>query len=164
MINPSFDVVLAAVDLSPISSAVVRVASSLAKIADARLVLLHVFQLPETSMPYRVDEGEFLRLVAQAREDARDAVSNLVKSAEAAVEAFEGYFPSRTICERARALRAGVIVLGSHGHGALREFVVGSTARDVLKDAPCPVLIVPAVSSRLGRPQRPGRQLSADQR
>lgn len=43
----------------------------------------------------------------------------------------------------ARESHADLIVLGSHGHGAMYDLLVGSTAQGVLKNAPCPVLIVP---------------------
>jgi hypothetical protein len=34
-------------------------------------------------------------------------------------------------------------VLGSHGHGAIRRFLLGSVADRVFKGAPCAVLVVP---------------------
>jgi nucleotide-binding universal stress UspA family protein len=48
------------------------------------------------------------------------------------------------VLAQAKRLKADVIVLGSHGHGAVYNLVVGSTANGVLKHAPCPVLVVPA--------------------
>ena len=39
---------------------------------------------------------------------------------------------------------AAVIALGSHGHSALREAFLGSTSRDVMRHAKCPVLFVRA--------------------
>jgi nucleotide-binding universal stress UspA family protein len=38
---------------------------------------------------------------------------------------------------------AELIVLGSHGHTALAELLLGSVSRHVLRHAPCPVVIVP---------------------
>ena len=43
----------------------------------------------------------------------------------------------------ARAKKADYIVMGSHGHGAVYDLLVGSTTHGVLKQAPCPVVIVP---------------------
>jgi len=39
--------------------------------------------------------------------------------------------------------KAELIILGSHGHGAVFKLLVGSTTEAVLKDASCPVLIIP---------------------
>ena len=43
---------------------------------------------------------------------------------------------------------AGMIVMGSHGHGALYELLVGSITQGVLKGAKCPVVVVPAVGKK----------------
>jgi nucleotide-binding universal stress UspA family protein len=51
--------------------------------------------------------------------------------------------PSAQILDQARRLRADYIVLGSHGHNAIYDLLVGSTAHTVLQKAPCPVVIVP---------------------
>jgi nucleotide-binding universal stress UspA family protein len=44
-----------------------------------------------------------------------------------------------------RAQDADILVLGSHGHGRLFHAALGSTADAVVRTAPCPVVIVPAV-------------------
>ena len=38
---------------------------------------------------------------------------------------------------------ADLIMLGSHGKGSLAGVFLGSFAHDLLKIAPCPVLVVP---------------------
>ncbi|MFI5297328.1 MAG: universal stress protein [Polyangiales bacterium] len=48
------------------------------------------------------------------------------------------------LIEEARALGAALIVIGSHGRGALARFLEGSVAEEVVRDAPCPVLVVHA--------------------
>jgi universal stress protein A len=42
-------------------------------------------------------------------------------------------------------------VLGSHGHTAFYDLLVGSTAAGVLKHAPCPVVVVPPPAPRKAR-------------
>ena len=37
-----------------------------------------------------------------------------------------------------------MIVMGSHGHGAWYELMVGTVSEGVLRHAPCPALIVPS--------------------
>jgi nucleotide-binding universal stress UspA family protein len=48
------------------------------------------------------------------------------------------------ILELATEHGAGMIVMGSHGHGALYELLVGSVTQGVLKGSTCPVVVVPA--------------------
>ncbi|WP_344215401.1 universal stress protein [Kribbella sancticallisti] len=49
--------------------------------------------------------------------------------------------PSEQLCEAAHD--AELIVLGSHGHGAFHDALVGSTSVHVIRHAPCPVVILP---------------------
>jgi nucleotide-binding universal stress UspA family protein len=44
---------------------------------------------------------------------------------------------------------ADVLVLGSHGRGVIRRFLLGGVAERVLREAGCPVLIVPDRSLRV---------------
>ena len=46
--------------------------------------------------------------------------------------------------EQAKKLGADYIVMGSHGHTALYDLLVGSTTHGVLMRAACPVVITPA--------------------
>jgi hypothetical protein len=50
---------------------------------------------------------------------------------------------AEVILEQAAKLSADYVVMGSHRHTALHEFVVGSTTGGVLKRAECPVVVVP---------------------
>lgn len=50
--------------------------------------------------------------------------------------------PRHAICEFARQWKADWIILGSHGHGAIARFLLGSVAQGVLRTAPCSVEIV----------------------
>jgi nucleotide-binding universal stress UspA family protein len=37
---------------------------------------------------------------------------------------------------------APALVVGAHGHGAVKEVLLGSTSRDVVRHAPCPAVVV----------------------
>ena len=50
--------------------------------------------------------------------------------------------PAAAIVAAARRARADVIVLGWRGHGAVRRLLAGSVSRDVVRAAPCSVLVV----------------------
>jgi nucleotide-binding universal stress UspA family protein len=45
------------------------------------------------------------------------------------------------IIETARAERADVIVMSTHGHDSLSDRVLGSHAERVVRSAPCPVIV-----------------------
>ena len=51
--------------------------------------------------------------------------------------------PVVVIREVADEVSADYIIMGSHGHGKLYDFLVGSTASGVIKKAKCGIIIVP---------------------
>lgn len=48
----------------------------------------------------------------------------------------------QVICATAEELSADVIVMGSRGHGFLGRVLLGSVSEYVVRNAPCPVLVV----------------------
>lgn len=51
----------------------------------------------------------------------------------------------QVILHEIERLRADFVIIGSHGHGALYEMLVGSVCEGVLRKATCPVIIVPGL-------------------
>jgi len=49
--------------------------------------------------------------------------------------------PATAIVDEARQLGSELIVIGSHNHGALAAFTLGSVAAEVVDYSPCPVLV-----------------------
>jgi len=54
--------------------------------------------------------------------------------------------PAATITEAARQWSADLIVIASHGRSGMRRALFGSVAEGVMRNAPCPVLVVRAQS------------------
>ncbi len=82
----------------------------------------------------RIDEG-FERFADENPGlDARPLVGG--------VQVIEGD-PTAVILAEAKRLGAELIVLGSHGHSALGEMLLGSVAHKVTIKSPVPVLLVP---------------------
>jgi nucleotide-binding universal stress UspA family protein len=136
--------VLAPVDLSPAAADVVSEAGALAGNVGGRVLLLHVVAPPAVINEYAA-ESERL-----AEEETREA--------ELSVERWRGHLeaqgigaeaavlhgpPVATILEEAARTDAQYIVMGSHGHGALYNLIIGGTAGGVIHRATCPVVIVP---------------------
>jgi nucleotide-binding universal stress UspA family protein len=77
-------------------------------------------------------------LAQQGAEVARDAGFE----PEALAVADEVDMPvAETIVNVAADRGAAAIVIGAHGHSRLSEVVLGSTSRDVIRRAPCPVVV-----------------------
>lgn len=134
-------------DFSPSSRAAFNHALALAREQRAELWLVHV--LP-TVMPM-VGEGymspkTFDDLQRSMRAQAQKQLDRLVAKAKAArVRArdvlYEGV-AADAIARAARAKRAKLIVMGTHGRTGLTRLFMGSVAERVVGTAPCPVLTV----------------------
>ena len=52
--------------------------------------------------------------------------------------------PALSILDQIDVLGPSVVVMGSHGHTALHDLVMGSVTHSVLRSGKCPLLIVPS--------------------
>jgi nucleotide-binding universal stress UspA family protein len=95
-------------------------------------------------LPQLIDDAKY-----SAQTVAKCATEKLTKSAlRAFAETMVG-FPKVAIPAYAKEWSADLIMVGSHGHGALTRVVLGSVAQAVLRAAHCSVEIVrPALKSR----------------
>lgn len=139
--------ILVPVDFSPATHAVLIAAQHLGAAMGANLVLLHVVQPALVSSDYGLTIDLMREALAAARRTAAQQLAEVEHELSAqgitlTTQLLDGV-PSTVIVELARHLGSDYIVLGSHGHTAFYELVVGSTSHSVLKNAPCPVLIVP---------------------
>ena len=82
------------------------------------------------------------RLAEQDAEKARKAGLNATGLA-----VVDDLTTAATIVRVAKEHDAAAIVVGAHGHKGLREVLIGSTARQVLHHAECPVVVVREVAS-----------------
>jgi nucleotide-binding universal stress UspA family protein len=149
--------VLAPIDFSSVSRQVVDEAIAIARRLDARLVLLHVVQLPavlgtgvtENDLPasFRLQvESDAVRQLGGLQRQLRDegVTAHVIHQVGS---------PGERILEQADRLDADYIVMGSHGHGAFYDLIAGSTTSRVVTRAKCPVMIIPLKN----RPTRSGQ-------
>lgn len=142
--------ILVPVDFSAVSRSVAASAADLARATGARLVLLHVVEadLPGLTAHYGSDAAT--RVIALREEQAEAALRPLAEIAGPNVElVVAAGLPDREILAQADRLGAELIVVGSHGHTALYELILGGTTRAVLKHAACPVIVIPSSASQL---------------
>ncbi len=153
--------ILVAVDFSDASVQVLQKAKTLAQALSAKVFLLHVAEPKPGFLGYAgsyvdygsgyVDYGPDPTLMRkQIAEKLHGEHKRLQKEATAFREAgvdtaallIQGEIVSAIIGE-AKKLESEMVVVGSHGHGAIHNFFVGSVSKGLLKSAPCPVLVVP---------------------
>lgn len=132
--------ILAAVDFSPHSQAIIDHACEIAKQADAELHVVHVesHAQPATN-PDGSPSGEATRL-------SLERLAALVRPADelklSTQKSILNGIPHRAIVDYAKSNGITQIVMGTHGRKGLSYLALGSVAQHVLRDAPCPVQVI----------------------
>jgi nucleotide-binding universal stress UspA family protein len=129
---------------------VIQTAAQLAGPLSAKVYLLHVAPPEPEFVGYDPGPQSVRDTVAKSRHDEHRRLQELEKQmvdqgVQAAALLVQGFAVEKILSEAAR-LGADLVVMGSHGHGALRQILVGSATDGVLRKATCPVVIVPHVS------------------
>ena len=145
--------VLVATDFAPSAEAAWSRAVDLARVHGGELLLLHVYvELP--AYPEIAAAAEVQRIYEEQRQWVQRALDERVARANATGIRARAVLrvgpPADTICQAAADERCDLIVVGTHGHRGLERLVLGSVAERVVRDAPCPVLVVktPPVEQR----------------
>lgn len=161
--------ILVPIDFSDATPHVIDLARQLAKSLDAEIHLVHVRELsaaaapgalgyglagmpelaPMSGVPVPVfdpalqpipeDEGEKSKLAEWQHEIAQNGVKVALHQPTGTV--------AEEISNQAGVLNADLIVMGTHGHGAMYNLLVGSATKGVLKHSRRPVLLVPGPRS-----------------
>lgn len=137
--------ILCPVDFSKGSEQAVAKAQELAKALSAEVELLHAYQLPVLALPdsaITVSPTYVAELTDRAQaalKKYRDELS--IAGVHAHTKLLEGN-PAQVITDRAAEINAAMIVMGTHGRGGFRRFLLGSVAERVVRTATVPVLSV----------------------
>ena len=147
--EPSFDRIVCAVDFAAASLAGLAHGFAMAEERGSTITLLHVIDMPPElaahPLPATFDITA-ARIDAEAQAHAR--VMQLIPHYAAdyctvETEVLEGA-ASKTILRMAADRDADLIVLGVHGRSAFDLAFFGSNSKDIIRQARCPVLAVPA--------------------
>ncbi len=139
--------ILVAVDLSGATERVVQVAERIAKPMSAIVRLLHVAEAEPDFVGY--DAGpEVVRdqVAKEYRDEHRGVQAHAEALRQADIEASALLIRGpiiETILNEAQRFEADLLIVGSHGFGAMYDLLVGSSSRGVLKRSEIPVLVVP---------------------
>ena len=139
--------ILVCVDLSESTEIIIKKIEELAKSLSARVWLLHNAE-PESDVvefkidplaareslagKFHVEHRQIQELADHMRKAGIDTTALLVH--DTTVEA---------ILQEASDVEADIIVVGSHGRGAMYQLLVGSVSKGVLHKSQLPVLVIP---------------------
>jgi nucleotide-binding universal stress UspA family protein len=145
--------ILAAIDLSDISSAVVEQASQLARSFGARLWLLHVVAPDPDFVGYEAGPQTVRDSVATELRDEHRRVQEIAdKLIESGIDVMPRTVPGptvETVLREADEHEIDTIVMGTHGHGALYRALLGSVSEGVMRKTRVPLLLIPATDKSI---------------
>lgn len=140
--------ILVATDFGPASENALRYGQALARGFGAALHVLHV---TENVYARAMDGYGYASIPPQVQEDieraARKQTEELLsdedrRELKAIAVTVTHNSPALVIVEYARDHTVDLIVLGTHGRGAVAHLFMGNVAERVVRTAPCPVLTV----------------------
>ena len=139
--------ILCPTDFSELSVGAINYAVLLTETFGARLHLLHVV---DQAYQYWMEMGPETLPVGPAPEEFMDTANKQMEDfanlyvpekLQASREVISGR-PFLEIIRIAKEKQSDLIVIGTHGRGALKQVLLGSVAEKVVRKSPCPVLSV----------------------
>jgi len=155
--------ILVATDFSEPAEVATDYGQDLARSYGATLHVLHVIE--DMLAMYAPELGFALPSIEQNIEAA--VQRNLAAMSEGGDDAFRTVVTRaanvpHAITEYAKANAIDLIIVGTHGRGAVSRFLMGSVAERVVRTAPCPVLTVHAHERDLIDSQENDDELATD--
>ena len=143
-----------ALDFSDASDAVLNAAIALAKTQQATLHILHVMEPEPSYTAYGMTPEEFPAIQIFQQESQRRAEARLnqamataqLQLADVRAELMIGA-PLHAIVDYLKLKSIDLVVIGTHGHGAVAALLIGSVAEGLVRKAVCPTLVIPCHSS-----------------
>ncbi len=135
--------IVLATDFSPAAMTAVPVTVSFARLFNAKVTLLHVFQY----VPKHRHKVPVEWMVEIIRRDVRNRLAEAKSILEQAgvereVMVLEDGIPSQQILTFVQSCAAPLLVMGTNAVGGMERLIIGSTAEKVLHQESCPVVTV----------------------
>ena|SRR5881394_1294966 len=143
----TFKHILVPTDFQKASASALEIATSLARACDAKVTLLHVWEVPiypymdfmlNSDVITRVEDAAVKHL-AESLESLRQVLPNVdskLKTGE----------PAPGIIDAIAELKPDLVVMGTHGRQGVGRAILGSVAEKLVRHSPVPVLTVHALS------------------
>ncbi|MBA4149706.1 MAG: universal stress protein [Verrucomicrobia bacterium] len=134
--------ILVPTDFSPLSRKAISYASKFVEHFGARIILLHVIEPPPSYLrefPAALGRDQ---MIGETKRLLESYASREIKLEHLDKTIVKFGKPYEQIIAAARALKADIIVLGTHGGERGRKEFLGSTAEKVVRYARCPVVTI----------------------
>lgn len=139
---------LVAIDFSEVTEKIMAKVKELALKVNAKVWLIHVVQPEPDFIGYEVGpetEREFVAKKFRQNHILLQEKAEELKNEGVNITPLLVQGPTiETILSQAEKLEADIIVVGSHGHGAMFRILVGSISEGLLHNSTKPLLIIPA--------------------
>ena len=134
--------ILLPVDGSKFMERNIDYACDFAKTMDSKLTLIHVVTLPAVVEPgFPIDPRPFEEAGRRILDNAKKIAMDKGVESDTILETTFGN-AAQKILKVAEEKKIDLIIIGSRGHSRLRNLLVGSVCDTVVRNAPCPVLVV----------------------
>ncbi|MFM2170913.1 MAG: hypothetical protein RI957_1142 [Verrucomicrobiota bacterium] len=139
-----------ALDFSDASDSVLNAAMAMAQSQQATLHIVHVLEPQPSYTAYGMTPEEFPAIQLFQEESQKRAEAKLHEALATArqqvgdvrIELMIGS-PLHAIIDYVKEKSIDLIVIGSHGHGAVAALLIGSVAEGLVRKAICPTLVIP---------------------
>lgn len=137
--------ILVPIDFGDASNVALDFAVDLVEGTDAKVYVLHTFEIPLIGLPDGVvaATAESTSRIVNAAQRALDDVAARYTDRKVAVKTLLEQGDAReVILARAKELGADLICIGTHGRRGIARALIGSIAESVVRTSPVPVLTV----------------------
>jgi nucleotide-binding universal stress UspA family protein len=146
--------ILYATDYSKNSVAALQYAHKMSEQLETRLVIAHIFEYPtilgleglDKPFPH-LEKDAFKHHRSKLEKFCTEHLGNAWEGPNIQLEAVENKTVLKGIIATADEWHAYLIVVGVKGESGLRESIMGSTTKQLIEKAPCPILAIPADAS-----------------
>lgn len=135
--------ILIAVDGEPLAAHAAKLGMELASALEAEIAFVHAIE-PGLEQAPGIAPAD---LVAEAEREGGRLIAGLrqlLPQARPPLEFIHVGKPAHEIVRTAKDWPADLIVIGSHARHGIKRALLGSVAEEVMRHAPCPVLVIPA--------------------
>ena len=134
--------VMCAFEFDGDSTAALRLSGTLAKENNATLYVVHIARVPPQDMDVPLPFDSHPRWETEARSKLEPIVRSTLHADVQYVIDIRSGVPNLDIVRAARELAVDLIVMVTHGRTGLEHLILGSVTEHVIREAPCPVLVL----------------------